>query len=182
MCGLVEGPCNRDVLGWVGGECVLWGEVRERAAIDVRGRERSRVLCFYGVSDVAAYSYSTVETSRMNETRTNNVENEKLSIKTYYARSVFYRSTRIPGSPTEPQENFSGVCYYRGTMFSTCQCAKRSVSWPNACAVPKSSKRGHRGSTRKLCAGRIGSERSHPILRSRRPFSSRIRTYICVRG
>ena len=91
MCGLVEGPCNRDVLGWVGGECVLWGEVRERAAIDVRGRERSRVLCFYGVSDVAAYSYSTVETSRMNETRTNNVENEKLSIKTYYARSVFYR-------------------------------------------------------------------------------------------
>ena len=35
--------------------CVLWGEVRaERAAIDVRGRERSRVLCFYGVSDVAA--------------------------------------------------------------------------------------------------------------------------------
>ena len=26
-----------------GGECVLWGEVRERAAIDVRGRERSRV-------------------------------------------------------------------------------------------------------------------------------------------
>ena len=32
----------------------MWGEVRERAAIDVRGRERSRVLCFYGVSDVAA--------------------------------------------------------------------------------------------------------------------------------
>ena len=33
---------------------VLWGQVRERAAIGVRGRERSRVLCFYGVSDVAA--------------------------------------------------------------------------------------------------------------------------------
>ena len=44
---------DRGVLGWVGGECVLWGEVRERAAIDVRGRERSRVLCFYGVSDSA---------------------------------------------------------------------------------------------------------------------------------
>ena len=40
-------------MAWLG-TCALWGEVRGRAAIDVRGRERSRVLCFYGVSDVAA--------------------------------------------------------------------------------------------------------------------------------
>ena len=39
----------------VGSMCVpVVGRGAGRVAIDVRGRERSRVLCFYGVSDVAA--------------------------------------------------------------------------------------------------------------------------------
>ena len=34
-------------MAWLGA-CVVWGEVRERAAIDVRGRERSRVCAWGG--------------------------------------------------------------------------------------------------------------------------------------